>query len=230
MNDLRIFENSEFGELRVLEMEGKPYFIATEIAKMLGYSNPHDAISRHCRWVVKHEVPHPQSKTKTLEVNVIPEGDLYRLITHSELPSAEKFESWVFDEVLPSIRKHGLYATPQTIENMINNPEFGIKLLTTLKEEREKRIQLESEKVLLVEQKETLKTQLDKSTKYFTIKRVAALNRIDWKELSWKKLKNESNYMQIPVKKIFDANYGKVNSYHIDVWRNVYPGLKYESA
>ena len=111
MNELQIFENAEFGKIRTVEVDGEIYFFATDIAKALGYSNPHDAILKHCRWVAKREVPHPQSKTKIMEVNVIPEGDLYRLIGHSELPNAQKFESWVFDEVLPSIRKTGQYST-----------------------------------------------------------------------------------------------------------------------
>lgn len=113
MNNLEIFRNKEFGEIRTTEINGKPYFFATDVAKALGYSNPHDAISKHCRWVAKCEVPHPQSKTKTLEVNVIPEGDLYRLVGNSELPNAQKFESWIFDEVLPSIRKNGGYIAGQ---------------------------------------------------------------------------------------------------------------------
>ena len=79
----------------MIEIDDKPYFVATDIAKALGYKDTTNAIKQHCRWVVKHKVPHPQSKNKTLEVNVIPEGDMYRLITNSELPSAEKFESWV---------------------------------------------------------------------------------------------------------------------------------------
>lgn len=105
--NVEIFKNEEFGEIRTLEIDGKPYFVASDIAKALGYKRPNDAISVHCRYTVKHSIPHPQSKTKTLEVNVIPEGDIYRLITHSELDSAERFESWVMDEVLPSIRKTG---------------------------------------------------------------------------------------------------------------------------
>ena len=113
MNNLEIFKNEEFGEIRTVEVDGKPYFVASDIAKALGYKRPNDAISVHCRWAVKHSIPHPQSKTKTLDVNVIPEGDLYRLITHSELPSAERFEAWVFDEVLPSIRKNGGYIAGQ---------------------------------------------------------------------------------------------------------------------
>ena len=109
MDKIEIFSNKEFGEIRTIDINGKPYFVANDIAKALKYKDSINAIKQHCRWVVKHHIPHPQSKTKTLEVNVIPEGDLYRLITHSELPSAEKFEMWVFDEVLPTIRKTGGY-------------------------------------------------------------------------------------------------------------------------
>lgn len=111
--EIQIFNNEQFGKIRMIEIDDKPYFVATDIAKALGYKDTTNAIKQHCRWVVKHKVPHPQSKNKTLEVNVIPEGDMYRLITNSELPSAEKFESWVFDEVLPQIRKTGSYQIPQ---------------------------------------------------------------------------------------------------------------------
>lgn len=106
MNELKIFENQEFGQVRTVVYNGKPYFVAIDVAKALGYSNPYDAVSRHCKGVVKHEVLTNGGKQK---VNIIPEGDMYRLITHSELPSAERFESWVFDEVLPSIRQTGGY-------------------------------------------------------------------------------------------------------------------------
>lgn len=111
-NNLQIFENDNFGQLRTIDDDGKIMFFATDVAKMLGYAKPQDAVSRHCRYSVKRGVPHPQGKG-TLEVNVIPEGDLYRLITHSKLPAAEKFESWVFDEVLPTIRKTGCYKAPK---------------------------------------------------------------------------------------------------------------------
>ncbi len=111
-NNLQIFENDNFGQLRTIDDDGKIMFFATDVAKMLGYAKPQDAVSRHCRYSVKRGVPHPQGKG-TLEVNIIPEGDLYRLITHSKLPAAEKFESWVFDEVLPTIRKTGSYKTPK---------------------------------------------------------------------------------------------------------------------
>ena len=111
MNKLMKFENKQFGEIRMVEIENKPYFIASDVAKSLGYKNSREAVKQHCRWVAKHDIPHPQSKNKTLQVNIIPEGDMYRLITNSELENAEKFEKWVFDEVLPQIRKTGTYMT-----------------------------------------------------------------------------------------------------------------------
>lgn len=115
-NELEIFKNEEFGEIRTVEINGEPYFVAVDIAKALGYKNTNDAIIRHCRWVVKHDIPHPQSRNKTLEVNVIPEGDLYRLITGSDLPSAKEFESWVYDEVLPTLRQTGTYTMNATYQ------------------------------------------------------------------------------------------------------------------
>lgn len=106
MNEMQVFQNSEFGELGVLEIEGKPYFPAKAAAKMLGYKDTINAIKQHCKGVVKHHLP---TKGGMQTLNFIPEGDLYRLITHSKLPAAERFEKWVFDEVLPSIRQTGGY-------------------------------------------------------------------------------------------------------------------------
>lgn len=110
MNELRVFRNGEFGELDVLEIDGTPFFAASRCANMLGYMNPNKAIKDHCRYVTKRKVPHPQNARKQIEMNFIPEGDLYRLIVHSRLPAAERFERWVFEEVLPSIRRTGAYA------------------------------------------------------------------------------------------------------------------------
>lgn len=108
-NKIQVFNNEEFGKVRTLNEDGKIYFVASDIAKRLGYMKPANAISAHCRYTLKRSIPHPQGKG-ALEVNIIPEGDVYRLITHSKLPTAERFEKWVFDEVLPSIRKTGGYS------------------------------------------------------------------------------------------------------------------------
>lgn len=151
MNEIKIFNNPEFGDVRTMEIDDKPYFCASDVASMLGYSNTRDAISRHCKGVVKHD---GVSKTtnqygvvtnQTVEMSFIPEGDVYRLIVRSKLPQAEKFESWVFDEVLPTIRKHGLYAP----DELLNNPDLVIQAMTKLKEERFKTEKLEAEKEVL---------------------------------------------------------------------------------
>ena len=113
MNELRIFKSNQFGQVRVIEEDGKILFCGKDIAEMLEYTNPSKALSDHCRYLTKRYVPHPQSPDKQLEMSFIPEGDLYRLITHSKLTQAERFESWIFDEVLPSIRKHGGYIAGQ---------------------------------------------------------------------------------------------------------------------
>ncbi|WP_455577053.1 BRO-N domain-containing protein [Anaerosinus sp.] len=110
MNELQIFSNKQFGEIRTIEIEAKIYFVASDVARALGYKNTRDAILKHCKGVVKRDIPTNGGKQL---MNVIPEGDLYRLVTHSELPSAEKFESWIFDEVLPTIRKTGTYSIKQ---------------------------------------------------------------------------------------------------------------------
>ena len=119
MTDLQTFTNAAFGKVRILYENGKPLFCGADACKALGYSNQWDALKRHCRYLVKREVPNPQSASKKVTMNFLPEGDLYRLITHSKLPSAEKFEHWVFDEVLPAIRKNGMYgADPAELERL----------------------------------------------------------------------------------------------------------------
>ncbi|GIM30116.1 hypothetical protein CPJCM30710_27820 [Clostridium polyendosporum] len=116
MNNLQAFNSSEFGQVRVVMVGEKPYAVASDVARALGYSNPRDAISRHCRYVVKHDTVTTQGNKTSIAI--IPEGDIYRLIVKSKLSAAVKFESWVFDEVLPSIRKTGGY---------VNNEDLFIK-------------------------------------------------------------------------------------------------------
>ena len=127
MNELQIFNNPEFGEIRTIEIEGKPYFVASDVAAALGYANPRKAVSDHCKGVTKRDTP---TSSGVQSMSYIGEGDLYRLIMKSKLPSAEKFESWVMDEVLPSIRSTGYYAKPLTTAEQIKliaqgNMELG---------------------------------------------------------------------------------------------------------
>lgn len=106
-NELMTFENVEFGKLDLIYEDGKVLFPARECARILGYSQPQNAVSAHCHACVKRT--HVDSKGKKQIMNFIPEGDLYRLIVRSRLPSAQRFEHWLFDEVLPSIRQTGGY-------------------------------------------------------------------------------------------------------------------------
>lgn len=116
MNELKVFQNSEFGELGVLTIDGKEYFPATQCATILGYKSPKDAIYAHCKGAIKHRLP---TSGGTQEAKFIPEGDLYHLIIRSKLPAAEKFERWVFDEVLPELRKNGSYGNDNNLEEII---------------------------------------------------------------------------------------------------------------
>lgn len=141
MNELMIFNNPEFGEIRTIEEDGKVLFCGNDVAGALGYKRPRDAISTHCKGAVKRRT---LTKGGEQEMVFIPEGDIYRLAAKSELPGAERFESWIFDEVLPSIRKHGAYMTPETLEAAILNPDTMIRLCTALKDEQDKRKALEA--------------------------------------------------------------------------------------
>lgn len=111
MNELQIFNSPEFGDIRTVEIDGKPYFVGADVAKALGYAKPNNAVSTHCRYTLKRGIATKQGNMS--EMVLIPEGDIYRLIIRSKLPSAEKFERWVFDEVIPSIRKNGGYILGQ---------------------------------------------------------------------------------------------------------------------
>ena len=133
---IQSFADSEFGTVRIIEENGKYLFCGMDIAKALGYANHRAALQQHCKGVVKRDA---LSHGGIQEFSFISEGDVYRLIVHSKLPSAERFEKWVFDEVLPSIRKHGAYAT----DELLQNPELLEQALNALAAEHEKRTELE---------------------------------------------------------------------------------------
>lgn len=112
MNELKVFSNPEFGKVRTITEQGKTLFCGSDVAKALGYKNPSKALGDHCKGVTKRYTP---TKSGEQEMNFIPEGDIYRLAAKSELPGADEFERWIFDEVLPTIRKTGQYtARPMT--------------------------------------------------------------------------------------------------------------------
>lgn len=147
MNELQIFNSPEFGEIRTIEENGKVLFCGSDVARALGYVKPQNAISTHCKGALKRGTLTERGMQQLL---FILEGDLYRLIVNSKLPSAEKFERWIFDEVLPAIRKHGAYMTPEKLEEVILNPDTMIKLCTALKDEQDKRKALEAANAALI--------------------------------------------------------------------------------
>lgn len=155
---MEIFESKEFGELRVIVINDKEYFDAIPSAKTLGYSNPHDAIKRHCRkeGVAFHEVGvktgvHRNGDPAIQFVNkkFIDEGNLYRLIIKSKLKNAKKFEKWVFEQVLPTVRKHGAYMNDNVIEKVLDDPNFLSRLVEKLSDEKSKRYEAERKVDLL---------------------------------------------------------------------------------
>lgn len=137
MNELQIFNSEEFGEVRTIEIDGKPYFVATDVATALGYVNPRKAVNDHCKGVTKRDTP---TSSGVQSMSYINEGDLYRLIMKSKLPSAEKFESWVMDEVLPTIRKTGGYRKPMSTAEQIKLLALGNTELNERVSDVEKKI------------------------------------------------------------------------------------------
>lgn len=169
MNDLKIFENEAFGAVRVVEQNGEPWLVASDVAKALGYVDPAQAIRDNCKKVNK--ITQQVSTTDRVHIPpitflIIPESDVYRLVMRSNLPDAERFQDWVVEEVLPSIRKHGAYLTPAKLEEVLMNPDTIIRLATDLKTEREKRAALEAQaeadrpKVVFAESIEVAKTSI----------------------------------------------------------------------
>lgn len=136
-NEIQIFENPEFGKVRTVQLDDEPWFVGKDVAEALGYSETAKAIRMHVDEDDKgvSVLDTPGGKQKTTVIN---ESGVYALVFGSKLPNAKAFKHWVTHDVLPSIRKHGAYATPDTIDKILTNPDFGIRLLTELKKEREK--------------------------------------------------------------------------------------------
>lgn len=140
-NGLINFHHEMFGDIRAIEKDGEPWFVGKDVAVALGYSNARDALAKH---IDNEDKKILTSQNATLEklnipnrgLTIINESGLYSLVLSSKLPQAKVFKHWVTAEVLPSIRRHGAYATAPTIENIIASPEFGIALLKNLQQEQ----------------------------------------------------------------------------------------------
>ena len=141
-NQMQVFNNATFGNIRAVQRDGEPWFVATDICKALGISNNRDAISR------LDADEKGVASTDTLggqqQVTIINEPGLYSLVLGSRKPEAKLFKRWITHEVIPTIRKHGAYMTPETIEKTLTDPDFIIQLATQLKDEQAKRAALEA--------------------------------------------------------------------------------------
>ena len=144
MNNIQIFDNTDFGDLRTfIEPDGTAVFCASDVAKALGYTNPSKAIADHCKGITKR---YPlETPGGVQQLAFITEADVLRLIVSSKLPAAQAYEAWVFEDVLPSIHMHGGYLTPEKLEEALTDPDTIIRLATDLKTERAKRQELEAE-------------------------------------------------------------------------------------
>lgn len=213
MNHLQIFNSEEFGEIRTIEIDGKPYFVGTDVTKALGYSNPRKAILDHCKGVTKRDTP---TSSGIQSMSYINEGDLYRLIMKSKLPSAEKFEMWVMDEVLPAIRNHGLYATDNVIDNILNNPDFGIELLTRLKGERAARVEAERKNAILMHVNKTY--TVTEIAKELGLRSATQLNKI----LAEKKIQYSVNGTWVMYSKYSDLGYEEIKQEVLDSGKVIY--------
>ena len=220
MNELRIFEGNN---VDIIVEDGEPLFEIYSTGMALGQVVTNAKGVRYPNKArIDNNLENAEITPCLRNVNsYITESQLYDLMLEMKTDKVKPFRKWLTSEVMPSIRKHGGYLTPAKIDEILNDPDTIIKLATDLKNERQKRQVLETEKAELA-------LQLDGSKEYYTVKRVAKLNGIDWRKINWKRLKDTSNYLQCEVKKIFDANYGNVNAYHIDAWMHEYPELVYQ--
>ncbi|PEN90112.1 DNA-binding protein [Bacillus cereus] len=179
MTQMQTFSHNMFGNIEVLIQDGKEYFPATDVAKVLGYTNPHKAIRDHCKQEGVNESLVPTNSGKQVK-KFINEPNVYRLIARSNLPQAEQFETWVFEEVLPSIRKHGAYMTPPTINALLQDPDLLIGLASQLKQEQQARQMAEQKNLMLTQQvaehasKITYLDQILQSKDTVTVSQIAA--------------------------------------------------------
>lgn len=172
------FESPEFGTIRTVEQDGRVMFCGKDVATALGYKDTTNALKQHCRGVANHH-PIVDQLGREQQARFITEGDLYRLIASSKLPSAQRFESWVFDEVLPTIHAHGGYITPAAAERIISDPDTFIRVLTELKNERRRADLLEAENERMLPAARQAEAFLDASGDYTVTQAAGLLSQVD---------------------------------------------------
>lgn len=224
MNELKIFKNSDFGEIRTVTINGEPHFVGKDVAEILEYQNGSRDINRHVD---------PEDRIKTMvfdgnqdkETILINESGLYSLILSSKMPKAKNFKRWVTSEVLPEIRKTGSYTRA---------PKSFKEALYLAYKQQEKIEELEKTKAWIGNKREAtamntasqkskevkkLQVALDLEMSYATVKKV---EKMTGRKYNWRNLKKYCQDAGLGWNKAFDSNYGSVNSYPIEAWKNAY--------
>lgn len=160
-NEIKIFENEQFGSVRTILIDGQPWFVGKDVAEALGYTNTRKALLDHVDVEDKNTVTIRDGNKGNPNQTIINESGVYCLIIKSKLETARQFKRWVTSEVLPSIRKYGMYATEQTIDNVLNGTEEAEKLFIQLKEEKLRTRELENENMRLAEENDSLAEVVD---------------------------------------------------------------------
>lgn len=198
VKDYRIFDNPEFGSIHTVVVDGKPYFVGKDVAKILGYANFSDAIKKHI-----DEEDKGVAICDTLggkqKFTIINESGLYSLILASKLPTAKKFKKWVTSEVLPSINHNGAYMTPETLQTVLLNPDYIITLATQLKEYQNKNRELNNKNIQL----NTVNKALTAETLYWKDK--DTVNRA---------VRIIAGKLNRPIYKIYNALYAELRYKH----------------
>lgn len=215
MEQIKIFNSDEFGSVRTIIIDGEPWFAGKDVAASLGYKDTSDALKKHVAEEDKLTRCFTDSG-QNRQMYVINESGLYSLIFGSKLESAQKFKHWVTSEILPSIRKNGIYATDKVIDDILNNPDFGIELLTKLKEERVARVEAEKTNAILMHVNKTY--TMTEIAKEIGLKSAVELNKI----LSEKKIQYKVNGTWVMYSDYSNCGYEEIKQEVLDNGHVIY--------
>lgn len=257
MCDLQIFESEQFGKIRIIMRNGEPWFVAKDIADALGYAKPADAVSYNCKKAIKSTITNSSGDGNVPPMNIllIPESDVYRLVMRSNKPDAEKFQDWVCEDVLPSIRKTGAYAVAQSLPNFADPAEAAIAWAAEYKRaeaEKQQKLLAESQrdeairtKAWIADRKtatamntasqfskenDRLRTEIGDSKQWKQVKAIAWLPRMFHLSPAvyvalGKKLTKLSYELGYPIRTAPSSEFGTVNVYHVDVVNHLFSRL-----
>lgn len=215
MEQIKIFNSDEFGSVRTIIIDGEPWFAGKDVAASLGYKDTSDALKKHVAEEDKLTRCFTDSG-QNRQMYVINESGLYSLIFGSKLESAQKFKHWVTSEILPSIRKNGIYATDKVIDDILNNPDFGIELLTKLKKERAARVEAEKTNAILMHVNKTY--TMTEIAKEIGLKSAVELNKI----LSKKKIQYKVNGTWVMYSDYSNCGYEEIKQEVLDNGHVIY--------